>query len=325
MTSRLDRRPTKAAARRIHTGAVALHLVAASIAALAAASPSWAAPSATESGRFRSRESLAREAQLPVATAGALIDAHSSGEFDVRILRRGRGPSARTLVLAGERHFKGPRGAELGRRLVERFALRGGEGADLSKYWSKPLVDATLWLSEKLFRVHKLVTSRGRERTHSSTIDVAQRTGPGESFVALEKGHRPGLGEQLGALYTPALFALAGASVLTTTVLRHAIPPEAALAISGANLAAFFHQFAHSALRRLGLHLENYSWGPFVAPQVGLLAGRNQTMARNIDRALDEHGEKEMLAIVGKDHVPGMARELRRRYGFVEVPITAER
>lgn len=45
--------------------------------------------------------------------------------------------------------------------------------------------------------------------------------------------------------------------------------------------------------------------------------GRNRTMTANIERYFDaQPGDKPMLVIVGRDHVPGMRKLLVQRHGY---------
>ncbi len=143
---------------------------------------------------------------------------------------------------------------------------------------------------------------------------------PTPAAFRLEDGHRPGLGERL-VFYGPSV---------RRALNRFAWGAIAASLVWGSGTA-------HAALAAALLGL-NWVWlgdllparvlqGPLGALfplRTGLTRGRDKTMAKNLAAAsASPSGAAPILAVVGADHVPGIARLLAREHGFIPADLDA--
>lgn len=132
--------------------------------------------------------------------------------------------------------------------------------------------------------------------------------------VHLEAGHRPGLAENI---------ALRGAAV--RRFARRAVPAVVAAYLFSTSFPVL-HSVALAGVSAI-LYVRVGDWiprrllaGPLGALfplRTGIIRGRDRTMARNIAAAsASSAGADPVLAIVGADHVPGIARRLTQEHGF---------
>ena len=210
-------------------------------------------------------------------------------------------PDGRALFILGESHVKTAEAAELCRRAVGAFSLRGVERLQRED------VFAGVLLGGVLERVRDALGHLSGGQLAGSTIEVALDMPEGET-VELERTERvpPSLDVGTGYLAVYATFVL---PALLTMPLWGSIPSLRALRL---------------AARLLGLHLyalplayvlRERPWAWVIQPLITILTVRDQLIADGIRRMLSTHPEGSAIVIVGRAHVRGVVERLEE-HGF---------
>ena len=245
---------------------------------------------------------------LPAEALAALRVA-AKNDYTVALLGNESVGKDRLVVLLGESHYKDGRNAEIGRDVLKHFPVRGIEGYDPSLTLGGRLF---AWVARPLMR---LAAFRSEGSTTQET--VAQ-----DDMVAvfhLEKNHKPGLAERVETLIVPT-------SILS--LLLYVVPcmlPKSSFAhmIRIAALCGALSLVYFAVGTALSDRFQHRRWfRRLFGLTLGLVSGRDKTMAGNIDEIMREYPDVEnILNIVGKYHVPGMKRLLLDAYGYKEIPL----
>ena len=142
--------------------------------------------------------------------------------------------------------------------------------------------------------------------------------------LALERGHQPGIIENLQSVLLPSQMFSGVAAFLGDTLNQ--VDPGNALSAHLSPVVwgvAIFSAAQLSATKILRPRFQEHTWYKVAfAIQDGLLNGRNRIMVNNIQKAFRDYPEQSaMLVIVGRDHVEGMRKLLAREAGFLELPL----
>jgi len=205
-------------------------------------------------------------------------------------------PDGRSVFILGESHVKTREAAELCRRAVEAFSLRGVERLQRDDVFAGALLGGTF---EK---ARQALQQLGSGHLAGSTIEVALELPEGKT-VELERTDRvpPSLNVGTGYLAVYTTFVL---PALLTMPLWGAIPWLRSLRV---------------ATRLLGLHLyalplayalRDRPWAWAIQPLLTILTVRDELLADGIRRMLATHLEGPALVIVGRAHVPGVVERL---------------
>ena len=161
-----------------------------------------------------------------------------------------------------------------------------------------------------------------REYLGRPPLDAYKRATPVN--VNLEKGHQPGLRENLSLLEIPFSIGFGGLQLGLGWAASPATP-ELAIAASVSSFAGILYTAQSITGHLLTLKHSDKRWFRAIFPlHGGLIDGRNETMVRNIDAGFQANPQfNQMLVIVGKAHVPGMKRLLVEGQGYSPVPIPA--
>jgi hypothetical protein len=205
-------------------------------------------------------------------------------------------PDGRSVFILGESHVKTREAADLCRKAVEAFSLRGVE-----RLQRDAVVGGEL-LGGVFERARDAVQRLSEGRLAGSTIEVALEMSEGET-VELERTDRvpPSLEVGTGYLAVYTTFVL---PALLTMPLWGGIPSLRALRV---------------AARLLGLHLyalplayalRDRPWAWVIQPLLTILTVRDALIADGIRRMLATHLERPAIVIVGRAHVPGVVERL---------------
>lgn len=233
--------------------------------------------------------------------------------FGVRALMS-PGPNPRLVVALGEAHLKFGGAAELGREVVEAFALRGVETFQAKDLFAgralRPLVHVP--------RAALRALSRGRIK--DSTIVDARQASHGHT-VEIERTDEVPLALHAASAYMTAYFGTAFAQLglaLVRTAFPKLLPGPFALLSFGA--AAFQ---AHTLLLVPAVALRRHRWSWVLHPMSAIVTARDTLMAEGTVRMLADYPDAgPALVIMGRAHLPGFERELVEKHGFerVELP-----
>ena len=205
-------------------------------------------------------------------------------------------PDGRQVFVLGESHVKTRRAAELCRRAVESFSLRGVERLQRENVFAGELLGAFF---EKVRGALELLSGG---QLAGSTIEVALDLREGNT-VELERTERVPASLNVGTGYL---------GVYTTVVL-----PALLLMPLWGGVAAL--RPLRAALRLVGLHLyalplayalRDRPWGWAIQPLITILTVRDELLADGIRRMLATHPAAPALVIVGRAHVPGVVDRL---------------
>lgn len=263
--------------------------------------PSWA--------KIDNCEGLLGSTPITNEALTALQDAREHFEF--RLLSKTIAGRPRLVILAGETHVKSQEASGVGLELLNHFALRGLEGANVKDNLAAKILGVYLTVINS-FSIRAL--GRAGSTIHDAR-DVQATSGAKSVNVHLEKGHRSSLREKLSmtqlilALSSPVL-VFAGDFLGKGSAMDLAI-------------SAFVLTHAGYAIAQIAL-AEKYSERPWFSRLFplhnGLLDERNETMVTQIEKALIDHPEYDhMLVLVGSAHVHGLEKLLIERYGFSQV------
>lgn len=150
--------------------------------------------------------------------------------------------------------------------------------------------------------------------------DLTETRGPKETFD-LEAGHTPDIWENLESIEAYIISAILASYYATAAFL----PDDALIAGGIAVDSILLYKVAGASLLRGRFQTER--WYERLFPlALGLIRGRNATMVNNIESIFtgrDEVGQ--MLAIVGKDHLPEMKLLLEDMgYSSISLPEPAQ-
>ena len=254
----------------------------------------------------------AADALSPAARA-ALLRAHAMPlSYAVRLLA-GPGPAPRLVVALGEAHVKLGPAAQLGRDVVEQFALRGVETFQAKQIVAGGALRWLIYLPRLALRVATLGMVKG------STIVEAKQASHGHT-EELERTARAPLSLHVASVYMSVMFATFFAH-LAVAGLRLVVPGGA---LDGLDAALVWVTVAvqwHLVLMLPpALLLRRYAWSWLLHPMAAILTARDTLMADGTARLLADHpGEGPALVIMGRAHLPGLERELCERHGFRRV------
>lgn len=146
-----------------------------------------------------------------------------------------------------------------------------------------------------------------------SKLPVAN--GPKENFH-LEAGHKPDVWENIDSIDRYVTVGLLAGFYAAAAF----IPPDLAAHLSYAVDAVTAYSVAGNLLSTS--RFQTAAWYQRLFPMsLGILRGRNATMVRNIESTFDSRDEVgQLLAIVGKAHVPEMKLLLQQR-GYTSIPL----
>ncbi|MBI4211029.1 MAG: hypothetical protein HY540_00180 [Deltaproteobacteria bacterium] len=179
-------------------------------------------------------------------------------------------------------------------------------------------------MTEEALRSKEIVLSLGKHEKVVTGLEIMNAwqalQGKKQGVYGLEENHHPGLHERIstGIIFGLGVAALAGmglplisphtAHELLGTVSEK-ILPFAEIHAGGVLASAFFP--GHARLKRI--------LNPILG---GLIYGRDETMARNINALLNDAPDQAiLLATMGLWHTQGVSYLLKGTYGFTEVAL----
>lgn len=242
---------------------------------------------------------------LPPAALRALARARAKPlSYVVRVLVS-PGPRPRAVVVLGEAHVKLQTASQIGREVVQAFALRGVESFPVDRVALGRLLWVFVHGPRLLLRALTLGAVKG------STITEAKALTSGHT-VKLEGIGRIPFALHVGSVYLSAFFAAFTALAvcqslgvgfwwLTTIVLLMEL---------------------HMLLVVPAWLLRRKPWAWVVHPFLAILGTRDRLMASGTLAMLETHREIDAAVVVmGRAHVAGYAGLLVDEHGFREVPV----
>jgi hypothetical protein len=224
--------------------------------------------------------------------------------YAVRVLRA---PDGRSLAILGEAHIKLGEAAEIGRRVVEAFELRGVETFQRKSVFLGRTLGVLISVPRLLLRAASLGAING------STITEAKQLPSGHT-VELERTKHVPFGLHVTSLYMTAYFSFAFMGLLVP-LIAPVLPAVAAFVVTV--LLAFQ---AHMILVIPAFVLRRFRWSWMVHPFIGILTLRDELMVAGTVQMLADHRRDPCAVIVvGRAHVHGMSRALVENHGFVVV------
>ena len=136
--------------------------------------------------------------------------------------------------------------------------------------------------------------------------------------IELEAGHKPGLAEQLASVLLPATILSCAAS-MCNAALEYAVPgnPVSPILAPISLSVIYFNNFQIFGAKIFGRWQNTKTYRLVFSIGQGVVDGRNQTMVKNIIKALEENRTEEpLLVIVGSGHNAGMEHLLQTQHGF---------
>lgn len=145
--------------------------------------------------------------------------------------------------------------------------------------------------------------------------DLPAISGPKETFH-LEAGHKPDIWENIQSIEGYITVGLLAGYYTAEAFIPPHIAEQGAYAISA--LSAY--KIAGSLLSNS--RFQTAKWYQRIFPlSLGVIRGRNSTMVNNIESTFTNRGEvDQLLAIVGKAHIPEM-KQLLQRMGYTAIPL----
>jgi hypothetical protein len=211
------------------------------------------------------------------------------------------GEKPRALVILGETHLKLGSAAELGKEVVRRFDVRGVETFQRDRIFGGRLLGHVIMLPRALLRAASLGTVR------DSTITEAKALKHGTT-VEIEKGAKVPLSLHVASVYLIGFF-----------VVGYATPILLAFGGRSPALRAITRAFQRHTLAAIPAYLlRRKSWAWMLYPALAILTARDEIMAEGIARLFRETSQDDaVVVVVGRAHLPGLARELVEKYGFL--------
>lgn len=307
-----------------------------------------AAPEPLARDPRRALDSLYFGVRVP-RQAELALQAAAQDDYTVDMAGKKIAGKKRLVVLLGEYHAKTEKSSAIGKEVLRHFRHRGIEQKKIS-HWSDRLLSKLQKLS-----LRRLARENPAGRVRGTTIDDAQANEdlflnfmspkdlrqlateinampaedlssvammggdraitwldlkrfladkgymdprslpPGPVIYKLEAGHKPGFFEKAGVLAFS--FVIVNEQLRGSILTQHAVFKPAAIASAVASAVA----------DRIGV--------------AGVVQGRDQTMAANIRKYLEEDSSLDlMLAIMGQAHTPGVKKLLVKKHGFKGVP-----
>ena len=205
-------------------------------------------------------------------------------------------PDGREIFVLGESHVKTRGAAEICRRAIEAFTLRGVERLQRDDVFAGPLLGGFL---ERARGALQLLSGGNLA---GSSIEVALELPDGHT-VELEQTERVPLGLNVGTGYL---------AVYTTL----ALPAQVLMPLWG-NIPSL--RPLRVAIKLLGLHLyalplayalRDRPWAWTIQPLITILTVRDELLVNGIRRMLAMHPAAPAVVIVGRAHVPGVVDRL---------------
>lgn len=253
----------------------------------------------------RAVATLASVNDLPDRVREALERARQKKlSYTVRLLRA---PDGRTLAILGEAHMKLAEAAEIGRKVVEAFELRGVETFQRKQVFLGRTLGVLISGPRLLLRLLSFGAIKG------STITDAKQL-PSGYTVELERTKHIPFGLHVTSAYMAAFFAFSFLGLLVP-LIAPVLPAVAAFILT---VVVLFQ--AHMIMLVPAIVLRRYRWSWMVHPFVGILTLRDHLMSEGTVEMLRDH-KKEKLAVVvmGRAHVQGYSRLLVEKHGFTAI------
>ena len=246
-------------------------------------------------------------------------------DYLVRVLSSQVAGVDRNIVILGEVHVKRDSADKAGREVLSQFSLRGLEGimveGSLTRYALIP-IGATIKL---MHNAASLLTWRRKASTiHTSKVQDSHRevitvfpesTATADIVNVLLEAGAGDYATIIGTVHIPLL--LLNPILRSLPILRDS---------TFINLISIYTTVQGLHLMYKGLtYLVNGEISPTLSPYVFpfvyfLLDHRNHVMVNNALNVLSTRlNEQNILIIVGKFHVGGMARLLRENHGFEDI------
>lgn len=180
-------------------------------------------------------------------------------------------------------------------------------------------IGMVLGLPEMLVQIVAL-TKKGEIGSSPSLMYSAEKmTADGKNIINLEDKHLPDLRENISSVLLSLDMSMSGTCALSGCLYAF-----------GGNTTSGWVTLSSAAIW-VGFKIyEKIKASKYIKqrPELermlnymnGMLNARDLTMARNISGFLDS-SSNQILAVVGKAHVPGMTKILKEQYGFEVVPL----
>lgn len=269
--------------------------------------PPAEAPISAEASAVRAAEIF------DAAGAREALESAAQDDYTVTVLARRTETGRQLVVLLGEGHVKSAETARAGRRVLDRFKDYALEGYDTNS----SLAGRLFWWWETKARAVTTATLPGGANA-GSTIKEAARLVAADSSLRrydLETGHKPGLAEKLGLL--SPFVKMAVPLALIGSLLSVPFVGGAMTALAASSIAAGY-TFLGAVLPQKWLN--GRALGVLFPLETGIVRGRDKTMARAVAGVA---AAAPLLAVIGRDHAPGMAKILTGKYGFQAATLDA--
>ncbi len=296
-------------------------------AAITTGSSAWAHSSAQQPYRLSICEALLSQTALNERQISAVLAAtQSADDLDFRVLSKRIGREKYSLVLLGENHQATENDMALGHHVVrqfQRFATENGKtnsNGHSYRYRSLPLA--------KLLSLPNLILMRTNGRRNESPMQLPKALW--HHVENAEEGHQPTIAEELNVL---GFAALQGSMYLCLGTCAYTLGNAALtgdMNYTAAAAAAGFLVFVKTVIAP-AIHRN--------MERLPLVANRDQTIARNLDRYITALAHEEQpefdgyrrdpehtyLVILGRSHLYNTGNLLVDHYGFVEAILPKNR
>ncbi len=245
-------------------------------------------------------------------------------DYLVRVLSSQVAGVDRNIVILGEAHVKHDSADKAGREVLSQFSLRGLEGimieGTLAQYAFMP-IGATIKL---MHNAASFLTRRRKESTiHTSTVQdshkqvitvLPESTATADIVNVLLEAGAGDYAVITGAVHFPLV-------LLTPLMLLSTLGDHPAIKLISIYTTVQGLHLIYKGLAYLVNGEVSSTLSPYVFPFVYfILDHRNHVMVNNTLNVLSTRlNEQNILIIVGKLHVGGMARLLRENHGFEDI------